>query len=56
MIVSAIGENFNNSENKYIKNIKSNFLTYQEFSKATAATLNNSYKRAEHHIMGNGLK
>lgn len=24
MIVSSIGENFNKSENKYIKNIKSN--------------------------------
>lgn len=39
LIFSAIGENFNKSENKYIKNIK-------KFSKATAATLNNSYKRA----------
>lgn len=39
LIFSAIGENFNKSENKYIKNIK-------KFSKATASTLNNSYKRA----------
>jgi hypothetical protein len=56
MLVSSIGQTFNNSENKYIKNIKSSIFINVEFSKATAATLNNSYMHATNQVIGENEK
>ena len=47
-LAQYIGDNFNKSDNKYIKTFKSSFIFYfLEIGVTTAKTLNNSYKRAE---------
>lgn len=46
-LAQYIGDNFNKSDNKYIK-------TFKKIGVATAKTLNNSYKRAEQtFVVGN---